>query len=260
VINVESTSEGVPRFGLRVALGAVTLALGWLVVGAISGGDSASAADSPPLAPDAPSAAVYEHTSGLAATVTATVATTVHAAPVAADELLATQPAVVAVAGPSPIQDVTAPVIRVATDALDHVADAVDLTAITGLLPELPALPGAVHDAAPAVDILGAEVGSAVLPTPESPTLTVSPSNASSAPSAPSDTTIVTASEPPPAQPSTPTTPTEALVPTAPASFAAECDLSRSRWDVPDSGGAVLPPGNDDLPSHPAFDFDPTPD
>lgn len=262
MINVESTSEGVPRLGLRVALGAVTLAAGWLVLGAISGGDSALAAGIPPLAPDAASAAVHRHTAGLAgvtATMTGTVTGTVHAAPPAADELLATLPVVAVMAGQTPVQDVAAPLIRGTTETLDRVAHAVDLAA-----PLLPALPDLLVPGTAPAGLIQA-IGGAVLPTAAGPSLgtvpsSASPSHASVQP--PSHAIVSTASAPLPApgQPSAPAIPADAVMPTAPAGHAVECDLSRSPWAVPPSGSALLAARNDDPPNPPASDFDPTPD
>jgi hypothetical protein len=265
VINVESTSEGVPRLGLRVALGAVILAVGWLVAGAVSGGDSASAADIPPLAPDALSAAISAPTAGLAgatATVTGAATATVHAAPAAADGLLATLAAVAAVAGQTPVQDVAAPVVRVASAALDRVADAVDLTAVEHLLPALPDV--LVPGAAPAGITLAAEIGGAALPTAAGPSLGSAPSSASHASAQPptSGAIVGAASEPmpPPGQPSAPASPADAVMPTAAAGHAVECDLTRAPWAMLASGSALLSSRNDDLPRPPASDFDPTPD
>ena len=240
MINVESTARGVPGFGirvrgLRIALGAAGLALGWLVVGAVSGGDSASAAEIPPLTPDALGTSVVG--TSLLADATAMVISTIGAAP-------------------SPVQDVAAPVVRVTTRALDVVADTVDLIPVEQILPILTDGPAVPPDVAPVVTTPvadGARV-TAVEPPSSAFSAPIFPVNASPA------TQSQTSDPPSPARPATPTNPAEALVPTAPASVATEGDLTRSPWAPQASGGAVLPAGEDCLPCPPAFDFDPTPD
>jgi hypothetical protein len=190
---------------------------------------------------------------------TGIVATASTASPGAADELLATLPAVPEVTGPNPIQGLTAPVVRVAADVLDQVADTVDLAAVSGILPEVL---GLVPDTV-SVHTLVAHLGSASTlesMAPASSVLNDLSSRSLSHPPVPDATFAASGPIPWPTQPWAPATPADAMAPTASASFAVECDLCRSPWAILPSGGAVLPPRNDDLPSPPAFDFDPTPD
>jgi hypothetical protein len=263
VRQIDAGWTGGPVPGLRAAIGAGLLAVGWLVLGAVAGGASAAEleiGDGSLLGPDSNLTVVVEPIHGVGTDASPSVAT-----PATDDaSVVAGLPVLSGVADAATVQKFTEPVlesvepvlksVEPVLESVEPVLEAVGVEATVfgkqsesiQVAPE-PAL--AVRCGA------GCDPGAA-----EPPTYVRGDFRSTNTPSAAAIAMADPARHAPgPSAPLAPLIPTETVAPGASGSIALPGDVAQRGW-ASCASTHTMPPGNDIAPAAPAFDSDSTPD
>lgn len=291
---IDAGWAGGPVLGLRTAIGAGLLAVGWLVLGTVAGGASAAEpeiGDGSLLGPDSSLAVVVESIHGDGADASPSVATTgADDAPVVAglsvlsdvaDATSVTEPALESVEpvlkSVEPLSETAAPVLKAAAPVLEAVEPALEsvepvLDVIEPVLDsvELVLEPGGVFGTPSQSSQIAPEPALAVLcgggcdPGPAEPTADVGDFRSTNSPSAAAVAMADPAPHAPapsaPSAPLAPLIPTETVAPGAAESVAVPSNVAERGWASCAPSAHTMPPGNDIPPAAPAFDSDSTPD
>jgi hypothetical protein len=283
VRQIDAVPTGGPVFGLRVAIGAGLLAVGWLVLGSVAGGASATEleiGDGSLLGPDSSLTVVTEPIQDAGssdATPGADAAPAVAGLSILSDVAdVATQPVLESI---EPVLETVEPVLQSVEQVLDTVepvlqsvgpvvntVESVVEPVLESVEPVLGVSEPALDSVEPVLKTLGAE---ATAFGTQAESIQVAPKQLTHAPrdsrsTVPSAAAVALADPAPhapaPFAPLAPLIPMETVAPGASGSTALLSDVAERGW-VPCSPVAyTMPPGNDIPPAAPAFDSDSTPD
>jgi hypothetical protein len=269
VRQIDAGWTGGPVPGLRAAIGAGLLAVGWLVLGAVAGGASAAEleiGDGSLLGPDSNLTVVVEPIHGVGTDASPSVAT-----PAADDaSVVAGLPVLSGVADAATVQKFTEPVLQ-AVEPLESAELVLDV------------IEPVLESVEPVLEAVGVE---ATVFGKQSESIQVAPESALAVrcgtgcdPGAAEPPTYVRGDfrstntrsaaaiamsdparhAPGPSAPLAPLIPTETVAPGASGSIALPGDVAQRGW-ASCASTHTMPPGNDIAPAAPAFDSDSTPD
>jgi hypothetical protein len=260
--------------GLRVAIGAGLLAVGWLVLGSVAGGASAAEleiGDGSLLGPDSSLAVVTEPIQDIGTDAGPSAAVSgADAAPVVAGLSILSDVADVQELV-EPVVETIEPVLQSVEPVLETVEPVLESVepVLQSVEPVLGVVEPVLESAEPVLEAVGVE---ATASGTQAESIQVAPSQLihaprdarSTVPSAAAVASADPAAHAPapfaPFAPLAPLIPTETVAPGASGSTALPSDVAERGW-VPCSPVAyTMPPGNDIPPAAPAFDSDSTPD
>jgi hypothetical protein len=263
VRQIDAGWTGGPVPGLRAAIGAGLLAVGWLVLGAVAGGASAAEleiGDGSLLGPDSNLTVVVEPIHGVGTDASPSVAT-----PAADDaSVVAGLPVLSGVADAATVQKFTEPVlesvepvlksVEPVLESVEPVLEAVGVEA-TVFGKQSESIQVAPEPALAVRCGTGCDPGAA-----EPPTYVRGDFRSTNTPSAAAIAMADPARHAPgPSAPLAPLIPTETVAPGASGSIALPGDVAQRGW-ASCASTHTMPPGNDIAPAAPAFDSDSTPD
>jgi hypothetical protein len=264
VRQIDAGWTGGPVPGLRAAIGAGLLAVGWLVLGAVAGGASAAEleiGDGSLLGPDSNLTVVVEPIHGVGTDASPSFAT-----PAADDaSVVAGLPVLSGVADAATVQKFTEPVLESVEPVLksvepvlatvEPVLEAVGVEA-TVFGKQSESIQVAPESALAVRCGTGCDTGAA-----EPPTYVRGDFRSTNTPSAAAIAMADPARHAPgPSAPLAPLIPTETVAPGASGSIALPSDVAQRGWASCALSTHTMPPGNDIAPAAPAFDSDSTPD
>jgi hypothetical protein len=263
VRQIDAGWTGGPVPGLRAAIGAGLLAVGWLVLGAVAGGASAAEleiGDGSLLGPDSNLTVVVEPIHGVGTDASPSVAT-----PATDDaSVVAGLPVLSGVADAATVQKFTEPVlesvepvlksVEPVLESVEPVLEAVGVEA-TVFGKQSESIQVAPEPALAVRCGTGCDPGAA-----EPPTYVRGDFRSTNTPSAAAIAMADPARHAPgPSAPLAPLIPTETVAPGASGSIALPGDVAQRGW-ASCASTHTMPPGNDIAPAAPAFDSDSTPD
>jgi hypothetical protein len=284
VRQIDAGWTGGPVPGLRAAIGAGLLAVGWLVLGAVAGGASAAEleiGDGSLLGPDSNLTVVVEPIHGVGTDASPSVAT-----PAADDaSVVAGLPVLSGVADAATVQKFTEPVLESVEPVLKSVEPVLEAVepALESVEQVLDVIEPVLESVEPVLEAVGVEAtvfgkqseSIQVAPEPalavrcgtgcdpgaaEPPTYVRGDFRSTNTPSAAAIAMADPARHAPgPSAPLAPLIPTETVAPGASGSIALPGDVAQRGW-ASCASTHTMPPGNDIAPAAPAFDSDSTPD
>jgi hypothetical protein len=263
VRQIDAGWTGGPVPGLRAAIGAGLLAVGWLVLGAVAGGASAAEleiGDGSLLGPDSNLTVVVEPIHGVGTDASPSVAT-----PAADDaSVVAGLPVLSGVADAATVQKFTEPVLESVEPVLKSVEPV--LESVEPVLEAVGVEATVFGKQSESIQVapepaLAVRCGAGCDPGAAEPSTYVRGDFRST--NTPSAAAIAMADParhaPGPSAPLAPLIPTETVAPGASGSIALPGDVAQRGW-ASCASTHTMPPGNDIAPAAPAFDSDSTPD
>jgi hypothetical protein len=263
VRQIDAGWTGGPVPGLRAAIGAGLLAVGWLVLGAVAGGASAAEleiGDGSLLGPDSNLTVVVEPIHGVGTDASPSVAT-----PAADDaSVVAGLPVLSGVADAATVQKFTEPVLESVEPVLKSVEPV--LESVEPVLEAVGVEATVFGKQSESIQVapepaLAVRCGAGCDPGAAEPSTYVRGDFRST--NTPSAAAIAMADParhaPGPSAPLAPLIPTKTVAPGASGSIALPGDVAQRGW-ASCASTHTMPPGNDIAPAAPAFDSDSTPD
>jgi hypothetical protein len=263
VRQIDAGWTGGPVPGLRAAIGAGLLAVGWLVLGAVAGGASAAEleiGDGSLLGPDSNLTVVVEPIHGVGTDASPSVAT-----PATDDaSVVAGLPVLSGVADAATVQKFTEPVLESVEPVLKSVEPV--LATVEPVLEAVGVEATVFGKQSESIQVapepaLAVRCGAGCDPGAAEPSTYVRGDFRST--NTPSAAAIAMADParhaPGPSAPLAPLIPTETVAPGASGSIALPGDVAQRGW-ASCASTHTMPPGNDIAPAAPAFDSDSTPD
>jgi hypothetical protein len=263
VRQIDAGWTGGPVPGLRAAIGAGLLAVGWLVLGAVAGGASAAEleiGDGSLLGPDSNLTVVVEPIHGVGTDASPSVAT-----PATDDaSVVAGLPVLSGVADAATVQKFTEPVLESVEPVLKSVEPV--LESVEPVLEAVGVEATVFGKQSESIQVapepaLAVRCGAGCDPGAAEPSTYVRGDFRST--NTPSAAAIAMADParhaPGPSAPLAPLIPTETVAPGASGSIALPGDVAQRGW-ASCASTHTMPPGNDIAPAAPAFDSDSTPD
>jgi hypothetical protein len=263
VRQIDAGWTGGPVPGLRAAIGAGLLAVGWLVLGAVAGGASAAEleiGDGSLLGPDSNLTVVVEPIHGVGTDASPSVAT-----PATDDaSVVAGLPVLSGVADAATVQKFTEPVLESVEPVLKSVEPV--LESVEPVLEAVGVEATVFGKQSESIQVapepaLAVRCGTGCDPGAAEPSTYVRGDFRST--NTPSAAAIAMADParhaPGPSAPLAPLIPTETVAPGASGSIALPGDVAQRGW-ASCASTHTMPPGNDIAPAAPAFDSDSTPD
>jgi hypothetical protein len=263
VRQIDAGWTGGPVPGLRAAIGAGLLAVGWLVLGAVAGGASAAEleiGDGSLLGPDSNLTVVVEPIHGVGTDASPSVAT-----PATDDaSVVAGLPVLSGVADAATVQKLTEPVLESVEPVLKSVEPV--LESVEPVLEAVGVEATVFGKQSESIQVapepaLAVRCGAGCDPGAAEPSTYVRGDFRST--NTPSAAAIAMADParhaPGPSAPLAPLIPTETVAPGASGSIALPGDVAQRGW-ASCASTHTMPPGNDIAPAAPAFDSDSTPD
>jgi hypothetical protein len=269
VRQIDAGWTGGPVPGLRAAIGAGLLAVGWLVLGAVAGGASAAEleiGDGSLLGPDSNLTVVVEPIHGVGTDASPSVAT-----PATDDaSVVAGLPVLSGVADAATVQKFTEPVLESVEplESVELVLDVIEpvLESVEPVLEAVGVEATVFGKQSESIQVapepaLAVRCGAGCDPGAAEPSTYVRGDFRST--NTPSAAAIAMADParhaPGPSAPLAPLIPTETVAPGASGSIALPGDVAQRGW-ASCASTHTMPPGNDIAPAAPAFDSDSTPD
>jgi hypothetical protein len=263
VRQIDAGWTGGPVPGLRAAIGAGLLAVGWLVLGAVAGGASAAEleiGDGSLLGPDSNLTVVVEPIHGVGTDASPSVAT-----PATDDaSVVAGLPVLSGVADAATVQKFTEPLLESVEPVLKSVEPV--LESVEPVLEAVGVEATVFGKQSESIQVapepaLAVRCGAGCDPGAAEPSTYVRGDFRST--NTPSAAAIAMADParhaPGPSAPLAPLIPTETVAPGASGSIALPGDVAQRGW-ASCASTHTMPPGNDIAPAAPAFDSDSTPD